>query len=87
MLHNIVVSTWRTLAPYVVGFLVVQAARLGIDLDETSVMSALTIAVGTVYHAVVRLLEEHLSPRWGWLIGFAAKPDYQAVRGDDSKED
>lgn len=79
MLHNMVVSLWRTAVPYVTSFVVVQAARLGIDLDSATVVGVLTVAGGLAYQAVGRWLEERVSPKWGWLLGWPEAPKYAAV--------
>lgn len=69
-------SLWRTLVPYVVGFAGVQLARLGIDLDDASLTAALVGGFGTVYYALFRLAEQHLSPSFGWFLGLGRPPVY-----------
>ncbi|WP_369387706.1 hypothetical protein AB5J72_08880 [Streptomyces sp. CG1] len=75
-MYQIVLSLWRTFVPYLVAFVVLQAARLGIHLDNATVNSALTTGFGTVYYAVFRVLEHRYGARWGWFLGAARPPVY-----------
>ncbi|MER6068411.1 hypothetical protein ABT187_06050 [Streptomyces sp. NPDC001817] len=75
-MYQIALSLWRTFVPYLVAFVVLQAARLGIHLDNATVNSALTTAFGTVYYAVFRTLEHRYGARWGWFLGAARPPAY-----------
>ncbi|AEW99850.1 hypothetical protein [Streptantibioticus cattleyicolor] len=76
-MYQLALSLWRTCVPYVVAFLAVQAARLGVRIDDATVSSALTTGFGTVYYAVFRYLEARLGRRWGWFLGAARPPSYQ----------
>lgn len=76
------VSLLRTGVPYVVAWVAVQLARLGVEIDQAAVASWLTVAVGTVYYAGFRWLETHVSPRFGWLLGIARPPQYTRPDGD-----
>lgn len=70
-------SIVRTIVPFVVGWVLTQALTLGIELDpefEGNLASALTVALGAAYHLAVRLLETHVSPHFGWLLGSAKQP-------------
>lgn len=75
-LYEWLTSLWRTAVPAIVGFVAVQLAGLGIDIDAAALASALTAAAATLYYAVVRLAEQHLGPGWGWLLGLARPPHY-----------
>jgi hypothetical protein len=75
-MYQLGLSLWRTCVPYIVAFLAVQAARLGIKLDNATVTSALITGFGTVYYAVFRFLEHHHDARWGWFLGIAKPPSY-----------
>lgn len=77
MLYTIGVSLWRSFIPYVTAFIVLQAARMGYDLDNATVNGVLIVMGGFGYQAALRSLEEYISPRWGWLLGLASKPSYQ----------
>ncbi|WP_031226837.1 hypothetical protein [Streptomyces roseochromogenus] len=79
-MYQIAISLWRTFVPYLVAFVVLQAARLGIHLNNATVNSALTTGFGTVYYAVFRVLEHRYGARWGWFLG-AAKPPAYALAG------
>ncbi|MGW7442864.1 hypothetical protein [Kitasatospora sp. NPDC054795] len=76
-MYQLALSLWRTCVPYIVAFLVVQAARLGIHLDNASVTSALVTGFGTVYYAAFRFLEHRFGANWGWFLGAARPPSYQ----------
>ncbi|MET8540999.1 hypothetical protein ABZW03_10135 [Kitasatospora sp. NPDC004799] len=76
-MYQLALSLWRTCVPYVVAFLVVQAARLGVHLDDASVTSALVTGFGTAYYAAFRFLEHRFGAHWGWFLGAARPPSYQ----------
>ncbi|GAB7186575.1 hypothetical protein ATKI12_9111 [Kitasatospora sp. Ki12] len=76
-MYQLALSLWRTCVPYIVAFLVLQAARLGINVDNASVTSALVTGFGTVYYAVFRFLEHRFGASWGWFLGAARPPSYQ----------
>ncbi|MFM9596233.1 hypothetical protein ACKI1J_40720 [Streptomyces scabiei] len=67
-------SLMRTGVPAVAGWLVAVALRHGLHLDETAVTGVLTPVAIFAYYAVFRFAEEHLSPRFGWLLGYARPP-------------
>ncbi|TDC70200.1 hypothetical protein [Streptomyces hainanensis] len=75
-LYDWLASLWRTFVPYAVSWAVVQAARVGVELDNATVTSALTAAAGTTYYGVVRYAEQRLGSHWGWLLGLARPPSY-----------
>ncbi|MET9353600.1 hypothetical protein ABZY14_11450 [Streptomyces sp. NPDC006617] len=74
---NLYASLLRTGVPAAVGWLVAVALRHGLDLDATAVSGVLTPAVIFVYYGVFRFAEEHVSPRFGWLLGYARPPKYE----------
>ncbi|MFF7454616.1 hypothetical protein [Kitasatospora sp. NPDC008115] len=76
-MYQLTLSLWRTCVPYVVAFLVVQGARLGIRLDDASVTAALVTGFGTVYYAAFRYLEHRFGTSWGWFLGAARPPSYR----------
>jgi hypothetical protein len=53
-------SIVRTLVPVVVGVLLGQAARLGLDLPEGAVTEVVTVVITTAYYAASRVIEK----RW-----------------------
>lgn len=69
-------SILRTVVPLVVGFVVTQLARLGIEMDTALVASFVTAVISGVYYAVARWLEQKAS-KWGWLLGKAKAPTYK----------
>ncbi|WP_127356190.1 hypothetical protein [Actinacidiphila soli] len=78
MLYNYLLSLVRTLAPIIAGWLIVQVAvYLGIHLDGTVLVSLETSAFAAGYYVVFRWAELHVSARFGWLLGWAAPPQYQ----------
>lgn len=74
---NFYASLLRTGVPTAVGWLVTVALRHGLDLDATAVTGVLTPVATFSYYGVFRLAEEHLSPRFGWLLGYARPPKYE----------
>ena len=79
-------SLIRTVVPVAVGAILAALAQANLDLDEGLVTEVVTAVCITVYYAIVRLLEEHVSPAWGWLLGVAKVPQYDA-RGPVSSYD
>lgn len=73
-------SIVRTVVPFIVGALITLATRyLGVDLPEGALTEVVTVVVSGVYYAVVRLLEEHVSPVFGRVLlglGLKSKPNY-----------
>jgi hypothetical protein len=78
VLYNYLLSLVRTLAPILAGWLITQALRLGIHLDDTVLVSLLTSWFSAAYYVVLRWAELHVSDRFGWLLGYATPPQYQA---------
>ncbi|MEV7936593.1 hypothetical protein AB0O82_10660 [Kitasatospora sp. NPDC088264] len=75
---NVYVSLLRTGVPALVGWLVALAGRYGLDLDPGAVAGVLAPASGFLYYAIFRFAEEHISPQFGWLLGYARPPQYEA---------
>ncbi|MEV4557212.1 hypothetical protein AB0K51_09455 [Kitasatospora sp. NPDC049285] len=73
---NLFVSLIRTGVPALAGWLVALAAKYGLGLDPAALSGLLTAVVGFVYFAVFRVAEEHLSSKFGWLLGYARPPKY-----------
>ncbi|MFD5425361.1 hypothetical protein [Streptomyces sp. NPDC127084] len=74
---NLYASLLRTGVPAMAGWLVAVALRYGLDLDATALASVLTPIAIFVYYGVFRFAEENLSPRFGWLLGYARPPKYE----------
>lgn len=84
---NVAPSVVRTGVPVLVGVVVSLAASKGIHVSaelEAQLVVLLGAAAGSIYHWVVRLLEERW-PRFGWLLGFARAPHYEGP--DDHRTD
>lgn len=70
-------SIVRTVVPIVVGAVVGWFVAAGIPLDpefEVALTSVLTAAFSALYYVVVRILEVHVTPKLGWLLGYAKQP-------------
>lgn len=78
-LPPIVASIIRTFVPYLVGYVLTLLAKAGFGLPEEAVTELLTIALGTLYYALARVLETRFKPVWGWLIGLPKSPTYDAT--------
>jgi hypothetical protein len=72
-------SLVRTVTPIIVGAVLGWFASQGIAVDpafEPSLIAGITAASSAIYYAVARVLEVHVSPKFGWLLGLAKTPDY-----------
>ncbi|MBM9510002.1 hypothetical protein [Actinacidiphila acididurans] len=78
-LYDTLASLWRTVVPLIVGTVVALLSHAGIGVDS----SALTLWLGTAfsagYYTLFRILEAHVSPAWGWLLGLARPPAYPST--------
>lgn len=77
-MNALVKSLARTVVPFVVGAVITLALKAGVDLHGYA--PELTVAVGAVYYALVRVAEQYVSEHFGWLLGVAAKPVYPTVK-------
>lgn len=73
---NLYVSLIRTGIPALAGWLVALAARHGLGLDAQALSGVLTPLAAFCYYAAFRLAEQYVSPRFGWLLGYARPPQY-----------
>lgn len=72
-------SLVRTYVPWLAGVIVTWLVSLGVPLDPEvapALLLLLTGAASGLYYLVARLLETHVSPKFGWLLGLAKQPDY-----------
>jgi hypothetical protein len=79
-------SIVRTIVPIVVGSVIAWLVRLGITLDkefETLLTALLTGGLTAIYYVAVRLLETYVTPKFGWLLGFAKAPAVYSSEGPD----
>lgn len=72
-------SIVRTFVPVLVGLILTGLANVGMDIPEGLITEVVLAVVITLYYAVVRLLETHVSPAWGWLLGVAKVPKYDPL--------
>ncbi len=75
-LYDTLASLWRTAVPMVVGALVAALAHAGLHVDTAAATVWLGTAFSAAYYALFRVLEAHVSARWGWLLGLARPPAY-----------
>lgn len=79
---NLYVSLLRTGVPAAAGWLIALAAAHGLDLDVGAASGLLTPAATFAYYGAFRLAETHLSPRFGWLLGYTRPPKYPAATAE-----
>lgn len=74
-------SIVRTVVPIIVGAVIGWLVSGGIEPDpefEAALTSALTALFGAIYYVGARILETHVTPKLGWLLGYAKQPvDYK----------
>jgi hypothetical protein len=75
-LYDTLASLWRTILPVIVGTLVAWLAHAGIGIDSAAATLWLGGAFSSAYYALFRILEAHVSAKWGWLPGLARPPAY-----------
>ncbi|MGP5391291.1 hypothetical protein [Glutamicibacter arilaitensis] len=71
-------STVRTIVPIIIGSVLGWFASANIPLDpefEGKLNALLTLLLTTAYYVAVRLFETYISPKIGWLLGYAKSPD------------
>lgn len=75
-------SVVRSLTPAIVSAVVTFLTAQGINIDTTGVSgleSALYAFFYGLYYIVIRLLETHVHPKLGWLLGYAKAPQYTTL--------
>ena len=76
--HVLWQSILRTIIPVAVGGILGWFASAGIEADpelESALVAAFTAAGTAIYYVIARVLEVHVSPKFGWLLGLAKSPD------------
>lgn len=71
-------SIVRTIVPLIVGGVLSLAVAINVPLDpefETLLAALLTALLTALYYVAVRLFETYISPKLGWLLGYAKSPD------------
>lgn len=74
--RDLEVSIRRTIVPVVAGFLLAQAARVGLSIPESDLVGVLEAIVTGVYYTAIRLLEVRF-PQVGILLGALSAPRYE----------
>jgi hypothetical protein len=84
-MNDIVTSFIRTIVPGIVAVLADWLAHWHLNLDTNGMhgLEAFLITLFTaVYYLAVRIFETYVSPKFGWLLGYAKQPIYSAVAQD-----
>lgn len=74
-------SLLRTIVPVIVGVLLGQAAKLGLNLPEGAVTEIVTVVITTAYYALARFLEAEWPAVGRWLLALGlpvGRPTYTA---------
>lgn len=66
----------RTVTPVVVAYFLGFPAVKALGLTEEHVTALVTSVLAVLYWVAVHLFETYVSPRFGWLLGFARRPQY-----------
>lgn len=69
-------SVVRTIVPLLVGYFTAWPVAGLLGLTDDQITSLITAVVTALYYVVARLLEQHASPIFGWLLGYASAPAY-----------
>lgn len=72
-------SLVRTYVPWLAGVIITFLVSLGVPLDpevQPALLALLMLAASAAYYWIARLLETHVSPKFGWMLGLAKQPDY-----------
>lgn len=72
-------SLVRTYVPWLAGVIITWLVSLGVPLDpevQPALLVVLTGITSALYYGIARLLETHVSPKFGWMLGVAKQPDY-----------
>lgn len=78
MVNDLAKSHVRTVVPFVVGMVISLLLRAGIDVHGYA--PEISVAVGYLYYALVRLAERNWSPKFGWLLGAIGAPKYRPAK-------
>lgn len=71
-------SIVRTVVPIIVGSVLGWFASANLPLDpefEGALTALITLLLTMAYYVAVRLFETYISPKIGWLLGYAKSPD------------
>jgi hypothetical protein len=88
MLAQAIIAIIRTTVPAAVGILAGWLAVHGLNIDPATqqlLIGGLSTAAVALYYSAVTFLERKVHPAFGWLLGAAKAPTYDATaRIDDS---
>lgn len=73
---DIIISLRRTIVPIVVGWIIAQLLRLGIDADASLLTPIFNELVIAVYYTLARLAESRWPGRTSILLGSLSQPHY-----------
>jgi hypothetical protein len=79
MLGDQGISVVRTLVPVAAGFIITVLLNLGIDIGaegSVALNAFLTSLFTAVWYVIARLLEDHVSEKFGWMLLLPKKPTY-----------
>lgn len=68
----------RTATPVIVAYFLGFPAVKALGLTEEHVTALVTAVLTVLYWVAVHLFETYVSPKFGWLLGFARRPVYPA---------
>lgn len=78
-MSNFIIAIIRTVVPIIVGWVVAQLARVGLDMPAEVVAETttnITLLAASLYYIAVAWLERKWA--WfGWLLGVARNPVYE----------
>ena len=85
---NVFVSLMRTLVPMAAGWVLTVSGVLGVDLDDGTVVSGVTVILAGAYYVLFRVLEDFahrartpvLKTICGILLGWAKPPTYESAQ-------
>lgn len=69
----------RTVTPVVVAYFLGFPAVKALGLTEEHVTALVTSVLTVLYWIAVHVFETYVSPKFGWLLGFARRPQYPAA--------
>lgn len=79
MFHDSVIAAIRTGVASLVGFIVAYLVSRGLELDDSfalNLTTVLTVFFTAAYNWLVILLEKHVNPYFGVLLGIPKTPSY-----------
>lgn len=78
-LRSFLPSVLRTVVPLLVGYFAAWPVAGLLGLQDDQITNLVTLGVTVLYYAAVRALETYIGPRFGWLLGYAARPVYPSL--------